>query len=799
MTSRLDNRTPAVVVSPMPSPSPYHFIKAASALAALQQAAGKVNDAVASPADGALERAPLTAAPNDKQHREAMIEEARVKHYQDQPFSSSAMIGGALGLGLPSVVAAFTDPGAFTRHPGRMLQYSLATGLTGMGAGLGSEALGRVLTRQFGPKFAPSRWHRDQDPHRWNTALRTAPLGVALLAGRTLPAMFSEMNKAGTKQAGGTGYPVSSAGRLNPVDTATPANATFGSRHPDVGNISAAPIVPPARSQGSNWRRPALRTGNDWRTPQQTPPPKAQVGAFEPTVPQSLPANGTPPMPKVAALDQDLRDRIAAANARVAVPSLKEIESGNYQKGHYNWKGLGLTIETAKGQTRSGVNKSTGKPWSVTMKHSYGYIKGTDSAEPGDQMDIFMGDQPESEVVFCVDQNKQDGKTFDEVKCILGCCTSAEAKQLYMDNYSAGWKGFRSITPLTLPQFKSFLTKADLTKPVAGQQFADFHKRAGFADVMEEVKRQLPRFHTPEAAVGAAAGAGTGLAVQLARRLTHKGKRDNAPSLLKGLLVGGGLGAFGANLVGDRARRYFSNLPDPYNYDFDSKWKKIKELGWGGVQQGAIQDQLIKDPDASHSPEANTMRWEMLRRGLNLPTHGTGKDFFKQVGTDTTGSPTLEVADRFFDSKGRMNASGRPAWEQLQPYNLMDSLNKPQNDSVLTKSQLLRGFTMQRRGRTLGLHDKWDFDLHPGEADKFKKLLTAWRQGTQQDSPLDAAEDMSALKALGARWLLDKTIAGNMPTFHQAFAFPDVPTVNPSDERAPWDKGVIPHRVAGAF
>lgn len=218
----------------------------------------------------------------------------------------------------------------------------------------------------------------------------------------------------------------------------------------------------------------------NWKVPLTPAKPLPNIITPRPVQALLQPASPVkPPLrPKTAALDQDLRDRIAAANAKVAVPSLKEIESGTYQKGHYTWKGFPLTIETAAGQTRSGVNKSTGKPWSVTLKHSYGYIKETDSAEPGDQMDIFMGDTPESEIIFAVDQNKQDGKTFDETKFILGCCTSAEAKQLYMDNYSPGWKGFRSITPLTLPQFKSFLTKADLTKPVAGQQFADFHKRA---------------------------------------------------------------------------------------------------------------------------------------------------------------------------------------------------------------------------------------------------------------------------------------------------------------------------------
>ena len=174
----------------------------------------------------------------------------------------------------------------------------------------------------------------------------------------------------------------------------------------------------------------------------------------------------------------DIRQIITAAEAQVREPaSLEQREAGNYQKGHFTWCGLDITLESAKGMERKGVDRN-GKAWSITLKNSYGYIKGTDSAEPGDEMDVFVGDDPEIELIYVVDQNKNDKPEFDEHKCIIGCANSADAKAVYLANYSAGWKGFRSVTALTVPQFKSWLENGDMTKPLKGQRYADFCKEA---------------------------------------------------------------------------------------------------------------------------------------------------------------------------------------------------------------------------------------------------------------------------------------------------------------------------------
>ena len=109
---------------------------------------------------------------------------------------------------------------------------------------------------------------------------------------------------------------------------------------------------------------------------------------------------------------EQIRAAVRAAEEQVQVPSKAQIESGNYQKGHVTLHGLGITFETASGQSRSGTAPD-GTPWSVTLTAPYGYIKGTRSAEPGDQMDVFVGPMPEIELVFVIDQNKPGTTTFD--------------------------------------------------------------------------------------------------------------------------------------------------------------------------------------------------------------------------------------------------------------------------------------------------------------------------------------------------------------------------------------------------
>lgn len=95
-------------------------------------------------------------------------------------------------------------------------------------------------------------------------------------------------------------------------------------------------------------------------------------------------------------------------------PSEAQKEAGNYQKGHIKVQGFDITIENAKGSTRSGKDQS-GKEWSQTMNNTYGYFKRT-KGKDGDQIDVFIGNNPETGKIFVVDQLKVDTETAKRVK-----------------------------------------------------------------------------------------------------------------------------------------------------------------------------------------------------------------------------------------------------------------------------------------------------------------------------------------------------------------------------------------------
>lgn len=168
-----------------------------------------------------------------------------------------------------------------------------------------------------------------------------------------------------------------------------------------------------------------------------------------------------------------LKEDIDAAAADCEEPKSEEqARAGNYRHGHCSLHGMPITIETGKGMTRKGTDKD-GKAWKITMAHHYGYIKRTESEADGDHIDVFIGPEPESEVVFIVDQVV--GGKFDEHKCLLGFKSKEDAKAGYLACYADGWKGCGSITTLTIPQFKAWCADGDTSKPLAGQKLT--HKQ----------------------------------------------------------------------------------------------------------------------------------------------------------------------------------------------------------------------------------------------------------------------------------------------------------------------------------
>ncbi len=168
-------------------------------------------------------------------------------------------------------------------------------------------------------------------------------------------------------------------------------------------------------------------------------------------------------------------------------PSEAEKESGDYAKGEVEIHGMTIAIENPKGSERSGTTQD-GEAWSVSMANDYGYIKGTKGSD-GDEVDVFIGPDLESERVFVINQVGKDGE-LDEHKVMLGFATKEAAEQGYLSSYRAGWDGLGSTQEMSVDELKAWLPSADEGKPAAAEEPAE---EAPAADPLEQARAVTQR------------------------------------------------------------------------------------------------------------------------------------------------------------------------------------------------------------------------------------------------------------------------------------------------------------------
>ncbi|MDH5597890.1 MAG: ParB N-terminal domain-containing protein, partial [Cyclobacteriaceae bacterium] len=96
--------------------------------------------------------------------------------------------------------------------------------------------------------------------------------------------------------------------------------------------------------------------------------------------------------------------------------------------------------------------------WKTKIYFDYGYIKRTEGAD-GDHLDVFIGNDKKSEIIFIVNQVDPKTQKFDEHKIMFCFPDSESAKKGYLKNYERGWKGLGSVIPLTLDQFREWIEK----------------------------------------------------------------------------------------------------------------------------------------------------------------------------------------------------------------------------------------------------------------------------------------------------------------------------------------------------
>lgn len=156
-----------------------------------------------------------------------------------------------------------------------------------------------------------------------------------------------------------------------------------------------------------------------------------------------------------------------AAKAADTAPTPAAIEANNYRKGHVWIQGMHISIENAKGSTRSGTDPD-GNDWEVTMPAHYGYIKRTLGSD-GDHVDVYVGSYPKSDRVFVVDQLDANTGKFDEHKIMLGFRDAAAAKATYLKGFSDG-KGkdrLGKMTEVAMPVFKAWVKSRGTRRPFA--------------------------------------------------------------------------------------------------------------------------------------------------------------------------------------------------------------------------------------------------------------------------------------------------------------------------------------------
>lgn len=191
---------------------------------------------------------------------------------------------------------------------------------------------------------------------------------------------------------------------------------------------------------------------------------RQETGSMEPSEGSAVRGSH---LPQEASFGERLKSAIAETETE---PTEAQKKAGNYKKGHLSFGGYDYTVETPKGVTRSGKDEQ-GKPWSVTMHDTYGYILGKIGVD-GDHIDMFINDAADLDTfdgnVYVVDQVNPETGEFDEHKVMYGYPSEEAATEAYLANYSKGWKGLGKVTSVAKSTFDKWLESSDRkTKPFA--------------------------------------------------------------------------------------------------------------------------------------------------------------------------------------------------------------------------------------------------------------------------------------------------------------------------------------------
>ena len=168
-------------------------------------------------------------------------------------------------------------------------------------------------------------------------------------------------------------------------------------------------------------------------------------------------------------LDQAANEAATSPSNDLPEPTEAQQAAGNYKVGRIKVAGLDISVENPAGSERSGIDPD-GKKWRNTLAHHYGYIRRSEGAD-GDHVDVFVNPGTPEDYdgqVFVVDQADPKTGRFDEHKVMMGFPSAKAAQEAYQANYAKDWTGLRAVQPMTMEQFKAWVSDpANTKKPAA--------------------------------------------------------------------------------------------------------------------------------------------------------------------------------------------------------------------------------------------------------------------------------------------------------------------------------------------
>jgi hypothetical protein len=142
-----------------------------------------------------------------------------------------------------------------------------------------------------------------------------------------------------------------------------------------------------------------------------------------------------------------------------------ELQKAFKLQGHMNYQGIPVAIENKEGSVRkwTDANGDTGETKMDGV--SYGYVEGTLGADE-DEIDVFVGPDPEASNVYVIEQQNPHTGTYDESKSMIGFPSRELAERAYRMHYDNPDRFIITVQPMTVEHFKRW---TGVTKPHKGE------------------------------------------------------------------------------------------------------------------------------------------------------------------------------------------------------------------------------------------------------------------------------------------------------------------------------------------